>query len=25
VVALLSLPFVLFDWPPGSGWTHWPS
>ena len=24
VVALLSLPFVLFDWPPGSGWTHWP-
>lgn len=24
VVALLSLPFVLFHWPPGSGWMHWP-
>ena len=24
VVALLSLPFLLFDWPPGSGWMHWP-
>jgi protein-S-isoprenylcysteine O-methyltransferase Ste14 len=24
VVALLSLPFVLFGWPPGRGWMHWP-
>jgi protein-S-isoprenylcysteine O-methyltransferase Ste14 len=24
VVALLSLPFILFDWPPDSGWMHWP-
>jgi protein-S-isoprenylcysteine O-methyltransferase Ste14 len=24
VVALLSLPLVLFDWPPGSGWMQWP-
>jgi protein-S-isoprenylcysteine O-methyltransferase Ste14 len=24
VVVVLSLPFVLFDWPPGGGWMHWP-
>ena len=23
-VALFSLPFILFDWPPGSGWMAWP-
>ena len=24
VIALLSLPFVLLDWPPGGGWMSWP-
>jgi len=24
VIVLLSLPFVLFAWPPGSGWMDWP-
>jgi protein-S-isoprenylcysteine O-methyltransferase Ste14 len=23
-LALLSLPFVLLDWPPGKGWMDWP-
>ncbi len=25
VVMLLSLPFVLLDWPPAGGWMNWPS
>ena len=25
LIALLSLPFVLLDWPPGGGWMDWPS
>jgi hypothetical protein len=25
LIALLSLPFVLLDWPPGGGWMEWPS
>jgi protein-S-isoprenylcysteine O-methyltransferase Ste14 len=25
LIALLSLPFVLLDWPPGGGWAAWPS
>jgi protein-S-isoprenylcysteine O-methyltransferase Ste14 len=25
MLALLSLPFVLLDWPPGCGWMNWPS
>jgi hypothetical protein len=25
VIALLSLPFVLLDWPPGGGWMGWPA
>ncbi|MFL7810336.1 MAG: isoprenylcysteine carboxylmethyltransferase family protein [Anaerolineae bacterium] len=24
IVGLLSLPFVLFDWPPVGGWMQWP-
>jgi protein-S-isoprenylcysteine O-methyltransferase Ste14 len=24
VVMLLSLPFVLLDWPPAGGWAYWP-
>jgi NAD-dependent dihydropyrimidine dehydrogenase PreA subunit/protein-S-isoprenylcysteine O-methyltransferase Ste14/nitroreductase len=24
VIALLSLPFVMLNWPPGSGWMDWP-
>jgi hypothetical protein len=24
IVALLSLPFVLLDWPPAGGWMQWP-
>jgi protein-S-isoprenylcysteine O-methyltransferase Ste14 len=24
LLVLLSLPFVLLDWPPGSGWKQWP-
>jgi protein-S-isoprenylcysteine O-methyltransferase Ste14 len=25
ILVLLSLPFVLLDWPPGRGWMDWPS
>jgi protein-S-isoprenylcysteine O-methyltransferase Ste14 len=25
LIALLSLPFVLLDWPSGGGWMNWPS
>jgi protein-S-isoprenylcysteine O-methyltransferase Ste14 len=25
ILTLLSLPFVLLDWPPGRGWMDWPS
>jgi protein-S-isoprenylcysteine O-methyltransferase Ste14 len=25
LIALLSLPFVLLDWPPGGGWMEWPA
>jgi hypothetical protein len=25
LIALVSLPFVLLDWPPGRGWMEWPS
>jgi hypothetical protein len=25
LLILLSLPFVLLDWPPGIGWSNWPS
>ena len=25
LIALLSLPFVLLDWPPSGGWMAWPS
>jgi protein-S-isoprenylcysteine O-methyltransferase Ste14 len=24
VIMVLSLPFVLFDWPPGGSWSQWP-
>lgn len=24
ILVLLSLPFVLLDWPPGIGWSEWP-
>ncbi len=24
ILMLLSLPFVVFDWPPGRGWMDWP-
>jgi len=24
VIALLSLPFVMLDWPPSGGWMNWP-
>jgi hypothetical protein len=24
LLILLSLPFVLLDWPPGIGWSGWP-
>jgi len=25
LLILLSLPFVLLDWPPGIGWSDWPA
>ena len=25
VVCLLSLPYILFEWPPGQGWNAWPA
>jgi protein-S-isoprenylcysteine O-methyltransferase Ste14 len=25
VIAFLSVPFVVLDWPPGGGWADWPS
>jgi hypothetical protein len=25
LIALLSLPYVLLDWPPSGGWMAWPS
>jgi hypothetical protein len=25
ILILISMPFILLNWPPGMGWTSWPS